>query len=202
MTSTWPGALAWAKAHPLNPHGQDWDGYCEMLVADAGGYTNSFSTATLDLAHASKLYTPSQLDIARVPAGWLLHWAFIGSDGVNYGHVAFSDGAGYALMASSYVTSRVNSSRHLGTIRSATYQGVSGHKYLGASPDHGGQYLQGIPHTLIVKTAPTYTVVKGDTLVKIAKAHGTGWKKLYALNIGVIGKDPDAIKVGMKLRLP
>ncbi|MCF2526820.1 transglycosylase family protein [Yinghuangia soli] len=46
-----------------------------------------------------------------------------------------------------------------------------------------------------------YTVVTGDTLFKIARAHGVdgGWQKLYELNRGVVGGNPDLIFPGQKL---
>lgn len=197
MTNTVTQAIAWAQAHPKTPHGDDWNGWCEMLVADAGGFTNSFSTATLELAAASRVYTNAQLPIAKVPNGWLFHWAYVGSDGVNYGHVAIQTPHG-ALMASSYVETAIHS--HLGYIVPAHYQAKSGHQYLGASPDHGGQYLAGVPHTL--PTANTYVVKSGDTLGGIATAHHTTWQVLYALNRSVIGSNPNLIKVGERLTLP
>lgn len=198
MTNTVDQAIAWAQAHPTI-HGEDWNGWCEALVTNAGGFTNSFSTATLDLAAASRVYTNSQLPIAKVPNGWLLHWAYVSSsDGVNYGHVAIQTPRG-ALMASSYVETALHS--HLGFIVASHYSQKSGHQYLGASPDHGGQYLRGVPHTLPTPTH-TYTVQSGDTLTAIATAHHTTWQVLYALNKSVIGSNPDNISVGEKLRLP
>lgn len=51
----------------------------------------------------------------------------------------------------------------------------------------------------------TYTVVKGDSLWKIAQKKlddGNKWRKIYELNKSVIGKNPDLIKSGQVLRLP
>lgn len=50
----------------------------------------------------------------------------------------------------------------------------------------------------------TYTVVRGDYLIKIAKKHGIkDWRgKLYEPNRGVIGSNPDLIYPGQKLKLP
>ncbi|MEU9121999.1 transglycosylase family protein [Streptomyces sp. NPDC048506] len=45
----------------------------------------------------------------------------------------------------------------------------------------------------------TYTVKPGDTLAKIAKAHGTNWKALYAANKSVVGGNPNLIFPGQKL---
>ncbi|MFF7245239.1 transglycosylase family protein [Embleya sp. NPDC008237] len=52
-------------------------------------------------------------------------------------------------------------------------------------------------------TTTSYSVVKGDTLSKIAadKDIAGGWHKLYADNRSVIGGNPNLIKVGQKLSL-
>ena len=53
--------------------------------------------------------------------------------------------------------------------------------------------------------ARTYTVVKGDSLSKIAKSvYGSAnkWKALYDANKGVIGSNPDLIKPGQVLTIP
>lgn len=47
----------------------------------------------------------------------------------------------------------------------------------------------------VSKSKKTYTVKSGDTLSKIAKATGTTWQKLYALNKSQI-KNPSMIYVG------
>lgn len=44
-----------------------------------------------------------------------------------------------------------------------------------------------------------YTVKAGDTLAKIAKAHGTNWKSVYEANKSVIGGNPNLIFPGQKL---
>ncbi|MFG3118725.1 transglycosylase family protein [Streptomyces sp. NPDC048197] len=46
-----------------------------------------------------------------------------------------------------------------------------------------------------------YTVKAGDTLAKIAKAHGTHWKAVYAANKSVIGGNPNLIFPGQKLHV-
>ena len=55
------------------------------------------------------------------------------------------------------------------------------------------------------KAARTYTVVKGDSLSKIAKALMGGankWRKLYEANKAVVGNNPDLIKPGQVLTIP
>lgn len=51
----------------------------------------------------------------------------------------------------------------------------------------------------------TYTVVKGDSLSKIAKrvyGNANSWRRIYDANREVIGDDPDLIKPGQKLTIP
>ncbi|MFD0418839.1 transglycosylase family protein [Streptomyces sp. NPDC127108] len=44
-----------------------------------------------------------------------------------------------------------------------------------------------------------YTVRSGDTLSRIAAAHGTSWQRIFAANQGVIGGDPNMIVPGQRL---
>lgn len=46
-----------------------------------------------------------------------------------------------------------------------------------------------------------YTVVGGDSLSKIGKAHGVSWQAIYEANKDII-KNPDLIQVGWKLKIP
>ncbi|SFC13945.1 transglycosylase family protein [Streptomyces aidingensis] len=50
-------------------------------------------------------------------------------------------------------------------------------------------------------TGDRYTVVSGDTLFKIAQAHGTAWEHIYADNKDVIGDNPNLIYPGQQLTL-
>jgi nucleoid-associated protein YgaU len=53
-------------------------------------------------------------------------------------------------------------------------------------------------------TARTYTVVKGDTLSKIAKSiygDANKWRKIYEANTDVL-KNPDLIHPGQVLKIP
>ena len=56
-----------------------------------------------------------------------------------------------------------------------------------------------VPPVVTEPTGTEYVVVKGDTLGKIAKAHGVTVKALEAANPGVV---PTKLKVGQKLTLP
>ncbi|MGW1991521.1 transglycosylase family protein [Embleya sp. NPDC001921] len=57
--------------------------------------------------------------------------------------------------------------------------------------------------TKSASTTTSYSVVKGDTLSKIAAAKDVegGWYKLYADNRSVIGGNPNVIQIGQKLSL-
>ena len=55
------------------------------------------------------------------------------------------------------------------------------------------------PATRPATDTGTYTVQAGDTLARIAKAHGTTWQTLAKLN-GIA--DPNVIGVGQRLRVP
>lgn len=46
-----------------------------------------------------------------------------------------------------------------------------------------------------------YTVRQGDTLSRIASAHGVSWQKVYSANKAVIGGDPNVILPGQRLDL-
>lgn len=46
-----------------------------------------------------------------------------------------------------------------------------------------------------------YTVVSGDSLSKIGKAHGVSWQAIYEANKDII-KNPDVIQPGWKLKIP
>ena len=47
--------------------------------------------------------------------------------------------------------------------------------------------------------AGSYTVVRGDTLGKIAAAHGESWRALYQRNVDVIGSNPNVLVPGQVL---
>ncbi|MDN5563266.1 MAG: LysM peptidoglycan-binding domain-containing protein [Luteococcus sp.] len=51
-----------------------------------------------------------------------------------------------------------------------------------------------------VKGAKYVTVKSGDTLGKIAKRSGKGWRSVWALNKSTV-KNPNMIKVGQKIRV-
>lgn len=53
----------------------------------------------------------------------------------------------------------------------------------------------------VTKPKQVYVVVKkGDTLSKIAKAHGTTYKRIFDANASL--ENPDVLNVGFKLRIP
>ena len=55
------------------------------------------------------------------------------------------------------------------------------------------------------KPARSYTVVKGDSLSRIAKSlygNASKWHAIYEANKAVIGSNPDLIKPGQVLTIP
>lgn len=71
---------------------------------------------------------------------------------------------------------------------------------------HEAPAQQQTSHSVPAQAAPTgetYTVVAGDTLSKIAKAHGVsgGWHSIYEANAGSIA-DPTLIYPGQQIVLP
>ena len=60
-----------------------------------------------------------------------------------------------------------------------------------------------VPTKAAAKTAPgggNYTVKSGDTLGRIAKAHGTSWQAVYDANRGVLS-NPNVLRVGTTLNV-
>jgi len=51
-------------------------------------------------------------------------------------------------------------------------------------------------------TASEYEVQSGDNLTKIGKKFGKAWQEIYEANKDLIGKDPDLIQPGWKLKIP
>jgi LysM repeat protein len=54
------------------------------------------------------------------------------------------------------------------------------------------------PSSAASSAGGSYTVKRGDTLAKIAAAHGTTWRKLFAANRSTV-RNPNAIYVGQRL---
>ncbi len=50
-------------------------------------------------------------------------------------------------------------------------------------------------------TTTEYTVVSGDSLSKIGKAHGISWEAIFEANRDLI-KNPDLIQAGWKIKIP
>ncbi len=65
----------------------------------------------------------------------------------------------------------------------------------------GGAAPAAAPAPAARPTGATYTVRSGDTLSRIAAANGTSWQKLFASNRGVIGANPNVLRIGQVLSL-
>jgi nucleoid-associated protein YgaU len=82
-----------------------------------------------------------------------------------------------------------------------------GHTSVGSGSGSGSGIVSGGSSQLTSKdehTMQTYTVVKGDSLSKIAKniyGKASMWRKIYEANQDQI-KDPDLIFPGQLLRIP
>ena len=75
---------------------------------------------------------------------------------------------------------------------------------VGQSNETTRQWAYWAKHYLIEYLEPpkeVYTVVKGDSLSRIAPQFNMTWQDLYELNKDVIGENPSRIEVGMLLRL-
>lgn len=73
----------------------------------------------------------------------------------------------------------------------------------GAPSTGGGGQAQQAPKAEPKKAEPKRLTVKaGDTLSELAVKHGTTTQRLYELNKGVIGSNPNLIRTGQVLRLP
>lgn len=72
------------------------------------------------------------------------------------------------------------------------------------APRHGAQ--ASVRQERLPSPPPaTYTVRRGDTLWTIAKrflGNGARWREVYEANRRVIGPDPNALRVGIVLRIP
>ncbi|MBO8195883.1 LysM peptidoglycan-binding domain-containing protein [Streptomyces oryzae] len=78
---------------------------------------------------------------------------------------------------------------------------TSGGPAADVNPDGGGNKAQPQQESAPEKGHGNYTVKPGDTLGKIADAHGTTWKQLYTDNKSTIGGDADLIVPGQKLQV-
>ncbi|MGW0824294.1 transglycosylase SLT domain-containing protein [Streptomyces sp. NPDC002845] len=97
---------------------------------------------------------------------------------------------------------RTNNTLTRGILTAGTGGAALAIPLLGATTATAAQPAQVQTHTVTAAPA-TYTVVKGDTLSKIAKKHSTtgGWKQLYKNNREAIGGNPGLIHPGLKLTL-
>ena len=76
-----------------------------------------------------------------------------------------------------------------------------------ASPSAAPGVVASTPGTTASQTAggDSYEVQSGDTLATIAQqfyGDASQWRRIYDANKGVIGDDPDKLKLGTKLTIP
>ncbi|CAL9512173.1 hypothetical protein SUDANB171_03648 [Streptomyces sp. enrichment culture] len=69
------------------------------------------------------------------------------------------------------------------------------------APAPAPQSTENTDESAPVASGDTYTVVSGDSLSKIAAAHGVSWQQLYQQNKSVVGDDPNLIFPGQQLAL-
>ncbi|MFI2629747.1 transglycosylase SLT domain-containing protein [Streptomyces collinus] len=70
-----------------------------------------------------------------------------------------------------------------------------------AAPQSAPAAAQSVPQAVQPAKSLTYTVVKGDSLARIADTYDVsgGWKQLYKDNRAAVGSDPKLIHPGLKL---
>lgn len=199
-------ARDYAAAHP-NRDGGTWSGWCASLMYRFNDASTAYETATLAGDAAGILST----DPTAAPIGALHYWD--GADGD--GHVAQEiSGRGRRLfMASRKVSESLGDA--IGFVTFDEYQQLAGLAYRGwalrygenaaITADDSGQYGDPQPAPEPAPAGNTYTVVDGDTLWDIAGRilnDATRWPEIYALNVALIGSDPDLILPGQVLTLP
>ncbi len=136
------------------------------------------------------------------------NWAINTGNGY-YGGLQFSSGTWRAHGGTQYAARADLASREQ---QIATAEGTLASHGWGAWPscsrqlglseaDKAGDLREAAPSRSEERPAAsgTYTVAPGDTLAAIARAHGRSWQDLHAMNLAVIGPDPDRIEVGVVL---
>ncbi|TFD47564.1 hypothetical protein E3T46_17360 [Cryobacterium sp. Hh11] len=162
MTNTIEQVIAYARAHPTRGGGT-WHNWCESFVYRAGGFSQSFSTATL-AGNAAGWLNPSPLS---APRGAIHYW------GNGPGHVAFELGGGLMLMASDGATSLWGTA--LGTATLAEYsKRKPSMRYRGWSLRHGTQTLAASAAPAATHSAPIPTRKK-KSMYLAWDTNGTGY---------------------------
>ena len=91
------------------------------------------------------------------------------------------------------------------TIELKEYRGITYSTSKVTNPITGVPTTPSRPPSPPASSSKTYTVVRGDSLWKIASKYygsGTKWPTIYNANKGVIGGNPNLIKPGQKLVIP
>ncbi|MGY1679154.1 LysM peptidoglycan-binding domain-containing protein [Geodermatophilus sp. SYSU D01176] len=85
-------------------------------------------------------------------------------------------------------------------VLSAPSQALAG--TTGPLPTHAVELPAATPAAGTVAAEAGHTVERGETIAKIAAAHGQAWRDLYQRNADVIGADPNRIFPGQVLVVP
>lgn len=204
MTNTLEQLQATMRSPGQRTHGGgSWHNWCAAWVCravtgvgpDGTGLGASADTARQALGKSGNGGRVVSTDPAKAPAG-AIHWWLNGPTGDGHVAVGMTAGSGSLAMASDAVTHAWGTAS--GTISLAEYSARKpAMRYVGWTLDYCGARIK-VAAPAPQPAASTYTVRSGDTLVRIADAHGTTWQRLASLN-GL--RDPDAIAVGQKLRL-
>jgi len=167
MPNTIEGVFAFALANPTHDGGT-WHNWCESFDHRAGGFDQSFSTATL-AGSASGWLDP---DYRTATRGSIHYW------GNGAGHVAFELGGDVLLMASDAVT-HLLTWQHiaLGTVSHADYaRAKPAMRYRGHTKRHGTQTLA--PSTISSGVGTTTAAVPNKGVHTVFTINRHGWVAL------------------------
>ena len=99
----------------------------------------------------------------------------------------------------SYTTTNANGSGSSSSTTTTTKSSTSTAPTTTYTPRHAAAPSTTTPVASTSSSGKSYTVVSGDTLSKIASAHGINWQSLYNQNKSVVGSNPNLIFPGQVL---
>jgi len=176
--------MAYAQVKYPNVNVTGYSNLCLQYVRRVYGVGAKYPYAWSAWSNARYKHTDA-LPNASVPV-WFSYHTRIAGIYRNWGHVvAYVDGKFYS-------TTKYGVKAYTSI---AAVERALGVKYVGWSEDINGVQ---VVRSYTPAQAVYYTVVKGDTLTKIASRYGTSVAKLVSLN-GI--KNPNVISIGQKLRV-